>query len=241
SAGHAGEGALRRSIAFVDVPAGGAGARGIARVNRDNRHTNELSLVLDKGAKLKERPAMQRGSLGATNRYPLADAAQVFEGNPACGVFRGSHDALANRVVGVRGKAALFARQFLEAAARRLRALALQLGAQATVAVAHVIHGAAAVDRPVAVGGDVDDTQVHTQELVYVLHRRLVQLADLRQIELAAPVNQVRLALHKGQQGKLALPRDKWDGLPPFDRPDAYGLRGEFPGQDAVVVGDAAV
>jgi len=232
---------LRRAITFVDVTTGRAGARGVARVNRDDWHTGESGFVLDKGAQLKERPAMQRGSLGATSRYPFADAAQVFEGNPASGVFRGSHDALANRVVGVRGKAALFASQFLEAAARRLRALALQLGAQATVAVAHVIHGAAAVDRPVAVGGDVDDTQVHAQELVYVLDRRLVHLADLMQIELAAPVNQIRLALHKGQQGKLALPCDKWDGLPPFDGPDAHGLRGQLPGQDAVVIGDAAV
>jgi len=232
---------LRRSIALVDVPAGRAGARGVTGINRNHRHACQPCLVLDKGPELEERPAMQRGSLSATNRYPIADTAQVFESDPASGVLRGSHDALANRVVGVGGKTALFARQLLEAASRRLCALALQPGAQAAVAVADVVHGAAAVPHSVAVGGDVDNTQVHAQEVVNLLGGRLVHFADLMQVELATAVDQICLALHKRQQSKLALARDERDGLPPADRPDAHGLLGQLPSQDALVVGDAAV
>jgi len=144
-------------------------------------------------------------------------------------------------VVGVGGKPALFAGQLLEAAARRLCALALQPGAQATVAVAHVIHGAAAVNRPGAVSGDVDDAQVHAQEVVYLRGRRLVHFADLMQVERAAPVDQIRLALHKRQQGKLALARDERNSLPPVHRPNGNGLRIQSPRQDTFVIGDAAV
>lgn len=241
TARHTGENSLRGSIAFVDVPAGRAGARSIARVNRHYWHTGQPRLVLDKGAKLKERPAMQRGSLSATSRYPFADTLEVFEGNPATGVLRDSHDALADRVVGVGGKPALFAGQLLEAAARRLCALALQPGAQAAVTVAHVFHGAAAVDGPVAVSGDVDDAQVHAQEVVYLRGRRLVHFADLMQVERAAPVDQIRLALHKRQQGKLALARDERNSLPPVHRPNGNGLRIQSPRQDTFVIGDAAV
>ena len=130
---------MRRSVAFVNMSTCRAGVRGVTRVTRAHWHASQPCLVLDHGTELEERPAMQRGSLSATNRYPFADTAQVFESDPASGVFRSSHNAFADRVVGVGGKAVLFAGQILEAAARRLRAFALQFGAQAAVTAARTL------------------------------------------------------------------------------------------------------
>lgn len=232
---------MRRSVAFVNMSTCRAGVRGVPRVNRDHWHASQPCLVLDQGTELEERPAMQRGSLSATNRYPFADTAQVFESDPASGVFRSSHNAFADRVVGVGGKAVLFAGQILEAAARRLRAFALQFGAQAAVTAAHIVHSAAAINRPVAVSSNIDNAQVYAKEVAHVFDGRLVHFADLMQVERAAPVHQIRFALHVRQQGKLALARDERDGLPPADCPNAHGLRGQLPGQNSLVVGDTAV
>lgn len=97
-------------------------------VNDNDLYTSKPGFVLDKGAELIKRPAVQRGSLGATNRYPSAEAPEVFESNSASGVFRGRHDALADRVIDAGRKPMLFAGQLLEASSRRLRPFALQPG-----------------------------------------------------------------------------------------------------------------
>lgn len=241
STGHTGEDRLSRSVALINTTAYGTGARSIMWVNRNYGHTGQPSLVLDKGSKLEERPVMQRSSLGATQPYPPADTLEVFKSNPATGVFRAGHDAFADRVVGIRSKPVFLAGQLLEASARRLRALALQPGAQATMAITHVVHGVTTVNRPVAVRREVDNAQVHAQEFAYVFGRGFLHLAHLVQVEFAAPKDQVRFALHERQQGKLTLARDKRDGLPSAHRPDAYGLRGQLPGQDVAVIGDAAM
>ncbi len=222
---------MRGTVEFIDMAARGARPRGVAGVNRQHGHTGQPCFVLNKGAQLKERPTMHRGSLAAPNRYPVTNTAQVFQGDAASGVLRRSHDPFADRVVHIFGKAAFFSAEVVQSAPGAFRALALQPGPQAAVTVTHLVHRAAAVGRSIAVRRQVDDAQVNPQEVLHRFGRRFVRFADLMQVEVPASIDQVGFALHRRQQAPLPLPGDKRDRLPPANRPEGDGLRRQAPRQ----------
>jgi len=64
--------------------------------------------------------------LAFPNRCPLADARQVFEGDPTPGAFCLLNNPLGDHVINVFRKAGLFAAALLEQAAGRPRALLLE-------------------------------------------------------------------------------------------------------------------
>lgn len=232
---------MRGTVGFVGMPTLRTFPAGVARVYKDNRHTSQTRLVLDKLAKLVESPVCVSCPLPAPKPEPSTNAHQVFEGNPASGALRFLHDALADAVIGIGLKTPLLARQLAQLSLGRTGAFALQVAAAVREFTAIIFNRRAIVGLTLTVGGDVNNTQVYAEELAHVACGRLFHFTSLEKVELTAPVDQIRLALHKGQQGKLMFSRDKRDGLPPADRPDAHGLRGQLPGQDALVVGNAAV
>ena len=128
----------------------------------------KLGFVLDKAAQLGERPAMQGCSLRPTNRYPITNPAKFFEGDSATGVFGLSNNALADVVVCPGGELPFFAGQFLETAARGLRAFGLELLAQLAVTVANVLDRLALVDRAVTINGDIGNPKIDTKKAVNV-------------------------------------------------------------------------
>src|SRR5439155_16459014 len=75
---HTGEPALSGTIGAVHMPAGGTSPRSIARIDERNRNSRRFRFVADELRQLVERPRGERSPLGATNRYPVADSAQVF-------------------------------------------------------------------------------------------------------------------------------------------------------------------
>src|SRR4051794_16527067 len=82
------------------MPAGRTGPAGVARIDHDDRDSRILRLVGDEPPELVERPAREPvASVPTPSRYPAADAFEVFEGNPASGVFGGLDDRLADDVV----------------------------------------------------------------------------------------------------------------------------------------------
>src|SRR5690606_47772 len=87
-----GEASLRWTIGFIDAPTGDAGATGVLGIDQDHRHSRESCLVDDKASELEEGPVVQSCPLPAAGRYPVADARQVFEGDPASGALRRGHD-----------------------------------------------------------------------------------------------------------------------------------------------------
>jgi hypothetical protein len=78
-----------------------------------------------------ERPTVQCCSLWSPSSYPVAYAAQFFQGDTATGAFGLSNNGLTDIVVGPLGKALFFAGQLAQAATRRLCAFGLQFAAQA--------------------------------------------------------------------------------------------------------------
>src|SRR5258707_6256710 len=92
---------LRGSVMFVDAPTFRTSARGVTRVNVNHFHAVKSRLVQYLLLKTIKCPAMQRGSLRLPNRYPITDATQIFQGDPALSVLSLNHDTFADAMVGV--------------------------------------------------------------------------------------------------------------------------------------------
>src|SRR5262249_59334494 len=103
AAGHTLEARLRHTIMLIDTTTAWTGPRGIAGVNLDHLHPVQPCLVNNLVFQVIEGPAMQCGSLRLPNRYPVADAAQVFQGDTTSGALSLNHNALADAVIGVMG------------------------------------------------------------------------------------------------------------------------------------------
>src|SRR5258706_15970482 len=154
------EGGLVGPVGLGDVSAGGAALRGVGRVDVYDRHPGPCRLVGDVLAELVERPRVQRDPLGPSEPYPVADAAQVFQGDPAAGAFGLGHDALSDAVVGVGGEPGFLAPALLQQPLGGFGADGLEFGTEPLVAVPDPVHGLAAVAYAAGVGGEVGGTEV---------------------------------------------------------------------------------
>jgi len=241
SAGHAGECTLVRTIGFRDMLTLRTSLRRIARIDRDDRHTSQRRLILDFCPEIAKGPAMQLSPVRLPSRYPTADTRQVFDGDPASGVFGALYKQLADAVVHVSGKAVFFMAALLEQAFSRLRFLLLELCPQPRVAMAQSVQVGARIVGPVAVGGDVRHASVNAKELANILWVRRLDIAGDEQIELAIDVTQVGLAPVVLQQFTLAVAALIGHALATLKRPDAHRLLAGLEAQDATVIGERAV
>lgn len=116
-----GELGLRRSIRFIRMATLRTLPRAIARINFNQRHACDHGLVGQECFKLQKRPRVQNCSLLLPNLYPLANAAEILNGDTAPGAFSCSNDQLRYYVIRVRGKALFFARKFVQATICRSR------------------------------------------------------------------------------------------------------------------------
>src|SRR5262249_45409523 len=152
-----------------------------------------------------KRPTMQGGSLGLLNRYPVANALQVFQGNAALSALSLCHDAFADAMVGVARKTMLFTCQLFQAPFGGFGAFLLQLATQAAVAVADVVDVVGAVDFAIAVGGEVDNAAINAQVALDLLRDWLLNVASGQQIPLATMEPQVTFALLMLEQVALLI------------------------------------
>ena len=91
---HASEFGLAGPVPLVDMATNGALSRRVLRVYQYQSYARTLRLVGHQQSQLRKRPAMQNRTLLAPNRYPFADALQLFQRNPTPGAFGGSNDPL---------------------------------------------------------------------------------------------------------------------------------------------------
>ena len=85
------EPSLRCAIRAFNVSAGQARLRRVAGIDQHDWYPNIRRFVLHESSKLGECPIGVARSLPPSNRSPVADALEVFQGNPAPGVFGGAH------------------------------------------------------------------------------------------------------------------------------------------------------
>ena len=239
-ANHTGESRLIGTISFINVTASRAGATGISRVNQKYRNTSTFRFVAHESAKLVEGPTVQACPLRATNRNPRPDAPQIFQGNRSICVFRLGNQLLANTMIDIFRKPAFFAGKFLQLAFGRPRAFGLQLSPQAAVTVTHIVDVAGRVDFSITIYRDVHHAQIYAQNIFHHKRLSLFNFAGRKKVEHPWLENQISFTLLSFEQIRLLFAAYKWDAQAPCHCPDGNGSILQSPGQDAIIVGDAA-
>ena len=155
-----------------------------------DRHTAQAGFVHHELLELMERPRLQYRTLRPASPDPRLNTPQIFQGNLTLRAFGRRHKPFGDHMVGMRGKAVFLSRQLPQAAASPFRALPLEFGSQAPMPKAHALNRLAAVDRAVAVNGDVRHAQVNAQRALDVEWCGFFHVADGQQVELT--VDQAR-------------------------------------------------
>src|SRR3954471_22972890 len=89
---------LRLPVRSLAMPADGAGAGRVAWVHRNHGYAGQARLVFDKLSQLREGPPREFGPVLTLEPSPVADTAQVFQGDTARSVFGVLDDGLADPV-----------------------------------------------------------------------------------------------------------------------------------------------
>ncbi len=217
---------LRAAIPFVDVPTTAAGLRRVGAIDFNERHTYPSSLIAKKGAELGERPRVQRGPLGPTKPYPLADAAQLLNGDAAPGAFSLGHDAFRDPVINVGRKPGLNATSLFQKPSCGTGLLRLQPFSQSHLPLTVTVKASTSGASPVTGSGKVDYPHVHANESICRCAQRDLRHVDRRvQIPITVSTDQIRLPDRAGREFHQVPPRCKHSNAtqPAPHRPDRYG------------------
>lgn len=211
------------SIPSVDTAAARAGLACVAWIDKQHRDAGTFRLVRNEGAKLCEGPGVQTRPLATLGLNPPADMRQFFKRNTKAGAFGSRNDHLRDFVVDVFPEAGLPSREFAQTAFSRFGAASLQTGFAAGETRADTFDALAAVQRPVAVGGNIDDAEIDAEPIFGFELLGFGNVAGSGEIPLAAHEAEIDLALAVGHQTALVLTHHEIDDDAAFDRPDADG------------------
>ena len=165
-----------------------------------------------------ERPTMLDATLCLANRYPLADALQVFEGDTASGAFGFRDQPFADGVVNVTGEPSLLPPPLLRETLGGLGALGLEPCPEFGVAMAQAVQVPAGVGVTVRVGGNVDDAEVHAEPVSRFVCGGFGHVHDHGEVEGAVAVDEVNLPADTLEPRGLIPAEYDGDKLPPFER-----------------------
>ena len=236
------KGGLVRPVLLVDNPALRALARRVAGIDANNRHPGADSFVADKATQLPVTPIPKPSPLvAAPSRNPCADALQVFQGNPASGAFSVSDDSLRYAMVYVFLKPRLFASQFAKPSLGSLGAESLQAATALLVPLAALLDSLATVDGAVAIGCQVDDSQVNAKPIFRVEGFGFRHVARCGEEPLASNEAKISLPLTVGQQAALVLTNDNRENHTAFDCPNADSRVVLYETENTLVVSLGAV
>ncbi len=228
------------TISFRNMTAGRAGATCVSGINQKHRHASDYRFIRHECAQLAERPVMQSCPLSAPNRYPLADANQIFQGNCSICVFRFGNQHLTDAMIRVFGKPSFFARQSFQFSLGRPSSFGLQLAAQSLVSMTNVVDVAGRENLPIAVNRDIHDAKINAQRSFNVNWFWFIDIAGGAKKKHPFVQNKIALALSSLQQLQLSRSANEWDAQSASDRPDRNSLIFQTPGKNAVIISNAA-
>jgi hypothetical protein len=200
-------------------------------------NTRKQRLIDDKGAQLKERPAVEYRALLPASPHPRTYAPQIFQGDSTLCAFGSRYKLFADNVVDIPRKAGFLSCESFEAAGA-FRAFLLEPVPEPPMAVAHAFDDAPAVDRAVAIGGDVCHPKIDAQRVIYVLRIGFINIAGSEQIPVIADEGQIGFAVARHKQLPLPLTAYERDRLPSIHRPDRDRRTLEVIREDAIIVGN---
>lgn len=223
------------SILFGYVSTVWTGATCISWVNKSDWNSSEFCFIFDKTAKLVETPRVLSATLGLANRYPRADARQVFEGDPAFGVFSFRNQLLRDDVVHISGEAKLFSGTFLQQPFCRLCSFALKLGSKFYMSFSYSVDFVSAPRLPIRVYSYISNAEVNSKPLLSIISWRLRDVHSHGEVEGFVSDNEVALTSDSIELFGLV------DAILDGDEHSAFHCQyrdsiNSFPREDALVV-----
>ena len=195
-------------------------------------------LVGHKGAELTEGPVVQPASLAFPGRNPVPDAGEIFDGDSGSRAFGLRNKVFGNVVVDPRLKTVLPTGEFLESSFGGFCSFLLENGPAFLIPQAFVLHDLSREDFACGIGGDVDDAEVHPEDVDGKFRFLLGDIAG--QVDepflVRFGVDEIDLSLPEPQITPLVLPADEGDFHAPGNGPEA-NLIPLFEGEDPVIVG----
>ena len=191
-------------------------------------HTGKRRLVFNISSQLRKCPLTHAISLLFPERCPVSDAFEVFDGHSPTGVCSFRNDLLCNRMVGIRFKSSLstrerfqftfgvqrpFAVTFLPGRFSLKRSLHLYIMLSCPLDIIALMH------LTVAVNGEIDDAEIHSDEIGHRLRRDFRYLNGHKQKPLAVlALYQVALPVFSIKSFGLVLTHHNRNDGPAFDR-----------------------
>ena len=215
---------LALAIALFAMPTRVARPRCVSWVNRDDRHTGQDRLVAQECAKLEETPTVAPCPLRLSNRYSVADTAQVFESDGASGVFGFLDKVFADTVIYIGPESFLLSSEAFQMTPGRWRSNRLQDGAALGVPLTLRFDQRSVEGLPGGIRSDLHDPQVDTQNVVHERPVVLWYVARCQEEEHAAPIHEIAFTTlgkkHFGVRPAYAVGY----ALPPIQCPDGHLL-----------------
>lgn len=222
-------------VALVDMPAFSASSAGVTWIDNRNGNSGSLGFVLDKVSKLAEAPVVQSVALLFSGLDLRTDMRQIFESNTQAGAFSSGNDCFGNTVVLVLLKPLLLAAHLAKAALCCSGACTLQCCSAFGVSLPVRFNLRAGVLVAHAVGGNADDSEIHTKHTIRGKQLGVVEVTNSREIPLAAHEHQVNFALSVFEKFALVIAASAGDFLAPGHKPDRHNII-RTKAKDAVIV-----
>ena len=211
---------------------------GVLRVHKDQGHPASLRFVGDERPELSERPTVQPVTLIFLSPYPITDAVEFFEGDPAFGALSQRYNAFGNYMIEISSKPTLFSAPLPQEAFGALGSLFLKLLAKGFIAMANLTNLLPTVAVSVRIKGNTSHSQINANEIHYRFLFYVWNVDCDMEKELAIPVDQVALSARVREQFNLFFSADKWDGGSLWQCPDRDKRLVQVPGEKTQVVDD---
>ena len=227
-------------VALVAVAALGARSARVPRIDSHDRHTHAFRFVLNERSELREAPSGVLRSVFPPNRGPRSNVRQVFQRNSPRRVLGGRDESLADAVIRVSPEASFPSGEFPQALLGAARALALQAPTVALMAETYTLDGRARVGDTVAIGREIDETEIHAEKVSGLDGRPVGNVGAGVQVEPPITQDEIGLTLQRVELAALIRAADPRDDDPSVHREQADAidtLEAECP----LVIGHGAI
>ena len=177
-AGNTGESVLGFPVLFVHAAAFRTRPGRVPGIDDKECDAFHPGFVGQKGAELIERPIVQPVSLAFSGRNPVPDAGEIFDGDSGSSAFGLGNKVLGNGVIHPCLKTGLFPGEFDQSPLAGLRLFLLKAFSSFLIPETFVFYRSSGEDFPLGVGGDVDDAEIHPENLFRKLRLLLRNVAD---------------------------------------------------------------
>ena len=182
---------------------------GISGINGYQFDASKKRFVFQLKPQIKEAPGMLNSPLAFSNPYPVADAFEVFNGNTPPGAFSLFNNLLGDAVIYVTLESGFLALALLKQSFGRFRTFSLELSSETCISGSGVVKLTAREGFSITCGGDFNDSQVYSQEVIRLTLRWLWNFNTNVEVEHAINIHKVGLTSNTAQVEFSVIAKDE--------------------------------